>query len=160
MPRFTPNVAGANAAAILLEDGEYIFGIGQPKLFSRKNKDNADVYGVAYGVLVVEGPSYIGKTIPQQMYLHTGGSLDMSKRFAMAALGYNPNDPSAEAEFNEKFNDVEQHFAIDTDSNFIGEVWNRIAGTNVAATVKTALSKPKDGSEPRMQNNFTWKVVG
>lgn len=160
MPRFTPNLAAANAASILLEDGEYVFTIGQPKLFSRKNKKGEDVFGVAYALTVVEGASFVGKTLPTQMYLHTPGSLDMSKRFAMAALGYNPNDSAAEGDFNDKYNDPAEHFAIDTDVSFIGEVWNAIAGSNIAATVKQALSRPTDGSEPRMQNNFQWKCVG
>lgn len=145
---------------VLLDDGDYTFACGQPKGFARQNKQGAEIYGVSYGLTVKEGDSNIGKTVPVQCFLHTPGSLDMSKRFAMAALGYNPNDPTDEQRFNDAFPDSDDAFAVDTDENFVGEVWQKVAGANVCATVKQQLSKPKDGSEPRMQNQFSWRPIG
>lgn len=160
MPRFVPNLRDANAGVLVLEDGDYLFEIGQPKVFARQNRDGNDVYGVSYGLTVKEGPSNVGKTVPVQCFLHTSGALDMSKRFALAALGYNPNDATDEQRFNDSFPDEGEAFGIDTDDNHAGEVWQKIGGANIEATVKQQMSRPKDGSAPRLQNQFGWRPIG
>jgi hypothetical protein len=156
-PRFTPNMADVTTTVPIIDDGDAVFEINQPKLFARKNAKDEEVYGVQLGLLIKQAPNHVGKTIPQQLYLHTEASLPMTKRFVMAALGYDPNDETVAEAFNAKY--PSEMWVCDWDNNVIGEVFNRLAGQNIAASVTHGLTKPQDGSEPRNQNRFNWKPI-
>lgn len=159
--RFNIAMTDVTTTVPLLDEGDYVLEFGQVKLFSRDSKDPAkegqEVYGVQTAIRVIEGPSHVGKTIPQQLFLHSEAALPMVKRTVMAALGFDPNSDDGQTAFNKKFsNDA---WICDWDNNAIGEVFTRLAGANVRATVSQKLSAQRDGSEPRMQNQFTWKPL-
>jgi hypothetical protein len=147
------------AGIVLLPKGDFEFAVKECKTFSRQSTDpntqeTKDVYGVQYNLEVVGGSddSFVGKTIPLQIYMHAGdAALSIGKRFIMASLGFALN---AEAEFNEKYADAD--WSVDPEENFAGDIWQSVVGTRVAATTD---QKPDKRDSSRMNQVFNWRPI-
>ena len=155
--RFAPNLSDVSAGVPLLEHGDYELAIGEVTPFFRQKEElvngittTKDIYGVQTSLKVVEGPSFIGKTIPFQLHLHSEGAFGIVKQFLMAAHGYGMN---REAEFNQEFS-AEDAWVVDAETQEVGEVWKGVVGKRVLANVTQKANK-RDPSGP-MQNQFRW----
>lgn len=146
-PRANPGIIGATATILVLPKDSFEFKIGAPKLFSRQNQKGEQVYGLRYSLEITSEGPHTGKNIPVEQYFHSEKSFGMTKRFLMAALGY---DMTSEGE--EKFNQdhAETDFAVDTDEEYIAPIWKDIEGARIKADVDKSTYNGRDG------NSFTW----
>lgn len=158
MPRYEPNLTNTQAGIILLPKGDFDFKVNEVKTFSRISVDQQtqlqrDVFGIQYNLEVVSGSeaSFIGKTVPVQLYMHTEASLGINKRFIMAALGFAIYDESS---FNEKYADADWSF--DTEEGEVGDIWRSVVGTRVNAATDIVPNK----RNPNQQNQqFNWRPI-
>jgi hypothetical protein len=155
MPRYTADLSKANAGYVLLEKGDYEFTVGEPKTFYRSGTNQqtgeaTESYGIQYPLTVVGGDQD-GKNLNIQLYLHTDKSFGMAKKFVMAALGYSLD---REKEFNADFEGADWSF--DTDTQEVGDIWTKAAGTRLAATADIV----NDKRNPERQNQqFNWRPI-
>ena len=156
MPRFSPDACQVQATTPIYDKGDYIIEITNyaPFAYSGDVRDNngkptgekKDVYGCRYSAKLVgkfgkDGSfddELNGEDVSSiRMYWHNDASRASTKRFFMAALGY---DRNSEAEFNEDFwNDTD--FSIDCDDDYenvtAGESWQ----APVSKLVRVSLDK-------------------
>jgi hypothetical protein len=161
MPPFTPKPGAGQAAFVILPKGEYTFRVGEPKAFFKAgddSKNKAANHGVRFPLEVVaspDNPSQVGKKISYAGYMHTDGSIGVTKRFVMAARGYNPNSADDEERFNDDV--VEENASYDADANMVGDYWLRTKGTLVNGILDT---QPGQQDPTKQQQQFkAWKVT-
>ena len=153
MPRYPVPSNEVTAGKTILPNGEYVFDIGNITLFDRvREKDGANLWGFKALISVASGESNIGKSLGNMdFYMHTSGAAEMSKRFLMAAHGYEQNQAS-EALFNETFPDI----GFDPDESDLPAHLARLVGKQVAAAVTIGQNKMNPEEQ---QNKFRWLPV-
>lgn len=155
MTRFNPNMQDVTAGNLVLDAGEYVFLVGEPKGFHNKKEDQntgADTsnYGVGFNLIVKTPGKYEGQSVHTRFYLHSPGSVKMTKQFLLAVQGFNVNSQTAEAEFNNKYSGQDW---IDFDDLSVGEIYKLCAGRRVNANVSVKDNPMRDGE---LQNNYRW----
>jgi hypothetical protein len=156
MPRINASLANTTIGFVILPKEDYEFSLSGPKLINREN-DRGPVYGVMYMAKVTKGPQdYLGKQVPISLFLHSPEAAGMVKRFCMAALGFQLTE-AGEQEYNAQYGSTDD--SIDTDEGVdspIGELWHKIGGSTVAASVDV---KQQKNDATRTQNQFNWRPI-
>src|SRR3990167_6126231 len=153
MPRYPVPSNEVTAGKTILPNGEYVFDIGNITLFSReREKDGVTLWGFKALISIASGESNVVKSLGNMdFYMHTSGAAEMSKRFLMAAHGYDQSQ-AAEALFNEAFPDI----GFDPDERDLPAHLARLVGKQVAAAVTIVENKIKTEEQ---QNKFRWLPV-
>lgn len=152
--RFTPNLTEVDAGALeVLPKGTYEISIESGKGFARKNRAGVDIFGVRYNCKVSEEGPEKGKTVLVNCYMHTDGAAMMSKRFVMAACGYNPAKAEEQKRFNHDYKDMTWDF--DSDGPIGGSAWEEAVGARVIADMDIAMNK--ETNEP--QQTYVWRPL-
>lgn len=151
MPRVDIDFTKASASGLtILPADTYTFEIGEPKAFARQGQ-NGENYGVQFPLKVVGGEKD-GKRVFMSGFMHTEGSLGMTKRFIMTALGYNPR--TQEAEFNEKYASAD--WSLDTDAKTCGSIYHELTGKLIIGELDVRM----DNKGQEQQNFKSWLVYG
>jgi len=141
------------AGILILDSGEYEFTIVDVSIFerTRNNPDGTtdDIYGLRYKLSVDGNDQYDGKTIINDLYMHTPKTGSLNKAFVMAGHGY---DVRNEAQFNDTFSDPSV-WNIDWDEKVIGDAWKGVVGRKIKALV---TRKTRSDDPNQEQNQFRW----
>lgn len=161
MPPYTPDLTKVSAGIPQLPKGDYEFSISEVKLFKRDRTepDNTvtKLYGPQINLVVArsdDNPEFLGKTIPQSLYLNNEKTWGIAKRLVMAAYGYAINDEDA---FNKKFKDADWTCNPETDT--LGDIWTGMAGKRVAATADLVPQKGERAKEGALNQQFNWRPI-
>lgn len=146
MPRANASLVAAQATFLVLPKSIQEFTVGKPKLFSATNKEGKPNFGLRYTLKVIGG-EHDGKSVTHTLYMHTDATAGINKQFVMAALGYEVGE-EGEALFNQEHADDD--VTIDTDNNFIAELYKSLEGSRIKAEVDR---KTYNNIE---SNTFTW----
>jgi hypothetical protein len=146
MPNFAPNLSKVAGTITVLPKDSYEFIIGEPKAYLRQNKKQEDMHGVQYPLKVVGGPMD-GKMIYFSAGMHNDGSAGATKRFMMAAYGFEVSSDN-EKLFDETTENLPQGY--NTDDKSVEDFWRRPVGTRILADVDQNVD-PNDSSKVYQQ---------
>lgn len=155
-PIFNFDPSKVSTALAILDKGEYIFQVGEPRAFHRDKKDAAgnvvgSVFGAMYPVTVVEPLEHKGKKQIFNAQVHTEGAQSYAKMFVMAALGFNPRDHKSEEQFNAQFSGAD--WSLDFTTKAVGDVWREPKGKLIKGSVD--VTQNQETGEP-MQQFKSW----
>jgi hypothetical protein len=137
---FNMDLTAVSVALVVLDKGEVVFKLGEPKPFYRVKRDEAgnetgdEVFGVGYPLTVEFPEEHAGGRQYFQAHMHTEGAQGFTKRFVMAALGYDPRDSAQEKIFDEKFRGADV-WGINPETGAVGDIWREIKGRSVKCEV-------------------------
>lgn len=163
MPIFDVDFSAVQANIPIHEKGQYQLKITRatPKIFAKKDDFGMPTgehsAGVEYGFelagkfddetneLITEG--YEGKQVESQiMWIHSEGALRMTKRFIMAASGFNP--ATQEEEFDAQLEPgafgFEGEVEDDSDAIQLGSAWTSVVGNYVNARLSKTLNSRRN----------------
>lgn len=149
MPKYTVNPTEATAGQVILEKGEYAFEITKVAPFIFDKNPEKISYGVGATVKVTTDGPFKGKTIQARCFQHSDGARDMSKRFVMAALGF---DVKQEDLFNAEFGGSDWSF--DTDDKSVGDAWRQLEGK----ILRGDAQEVKMDNQGNQNQNINWKL--
>jgi len=111
----------------------------------------------------LDGKEVAGKTCEEiNLWIHSEGGRGMAKQYMMAILGYNPNEGSDEAAFNEFLTEsgsdlstaYEENEAGDGYVMHLGDGWEQLfVGKNVRAHMEPQ-TREVEGRDPVTQQNY------
>jgi hypothetical protein len=155
-PRYEPDLTKVTAGIEIFPKGTYEFSIGEPKAFSRENRQGVTTVGTRYPLrceMVHAGDqNFKNKRTLTSLYLHTEEAQGMAKRFIMAALGFNGNQ-EGEQTFDAEYKG--RDWSLDPEVGSVGDVWREPTGRRVLADCDSQIVKGDDGTERTFQS-FNW----
>ena len=137
----------------ILPKDSYTFEVGEPKSFIRTSKDpaknNAENFGVMYPLKVVSEGASKGKTIYQNLWMHSEGGQKAAKGFLMAATGFSQKQ---EKEYDTKYETAD--FSYDPNAKTAGAAWHELTGK----MIKCDLDVGMDTEQKEVQKFGFWQA--
>lgn len=150
MGRYPVPSNSVSAGVLILPRDSYTVTLSAPKVFQNLDRDTQEIrnFGFRLSATVVSDGPYKGKSVPVTFYWHNDGSIQMTKRAAIAILGFNA-DQGGEAAFNDEFPEL----WVDTDTSEVCPAFSRFEGRTVIIDADVRIN-PNNGEQ---QNNFRWR---
>jgi hypothetical protein len=142
MGRYQPDMNKISASFTVLPKDRYEFVVGEPKAFTRTNKQNKESFGIRFPLTVAEG-SQKGKKLIYNTYLMSEESAALAKQFMMAVHGF-PRNEEGEQAFNDQFEGADWSYNPDTGE--VGEAWATAKGQRVIGNLDINIGDGKNGT--------------
>lgn len=156
MPRYENSPAAVSATIEVFPKDDYLFILGEPKVFSGVTKSGKNAgkenYGVGFSLTVKDGEKE-GKRQFTRCFESSEEAQAMSKQFKMAVLGYD-RTKADEARFNAEWGSKDWSF--DTDSGAVGDAWREMTGRLVVGILDVEIDKDT-GDERQVWKG--WRVA-
>jgi len=146
-PQYSPDPSQVSAFFHIFSKGDYLFDVGEGKPFEGVNAKGDSNAGVRYPLIctdVIEGDSSAkGKRQMFTCYIHSEGAMSFSKRFLMAALGYEANN-EGEMRFNAESQGKDWRVDPNPEAPYVGEMWKAPAGASLVIHASAGLNDSGD----------------
>lgn len=155
MPRYENSPAAVSATIQVFPKDDYLFIVGEPKVFSGVTKagKNAgkDNYGIGFSLTIKDG-QFANKRTFTRCFESSEEAQGMSKQFKMAVLGYGKSR-AEEERFNKEWG--AKDWSFDTDSGAVGDAWREMTGKVVIG----ALDMKLDDNDNETQVFKAWRPL-
>lgn len=177
MPRLSPDMTDVSANIKIYDKGDYEIAVKSVFGFANDGTNGFN-YGVAVQHVIVGkydskgnlDKSDEGNQVENvRLFVHTKDAMRMSKRYLMAAFGFNKKE---EDEFNEWYKSQDWHVDAEKDDNdryvidSIGDGWKKLVDHHVKVRLDKTIYEPVDrdtgektGEQIEQQKFGTWSPV-